>query len=69
LLAEVSHAAWCAAPLEVNDGTPLGVTVQEAFITAVLIGPTTKIKTNNHPHINLEHTVLLPSNAELQFEA
>jgi len=22
-LAEVSHAAWCAAPLEMNDGTPL----------------------------------------------
>jgi hypothetical protein len=28
-----------------NDGTPLGVRVQEAFIAAVLIGPT--IKTNN----------------------
>jgi hypothetical protein len=23
-LVEVSHAAWCAAPLEMNDGTPLG---------------------------------------------
>jgi hypothetical protein len=23
-LAEVSHAAWCAAPLEMNNGTPLG---------------------------------------------
>jgi hypothetical protein len=23
-LAEVSHAAWCAAPLEMNDGIPLG---------------------------------------------
>jgi hypothetical protein len=42
LLAEVSHAAWYAAPLEINDGTPLGVRVQEAFMAAVLIGPTTK---------------------------
>jgi hypothetical protein len=23
-LAEVSHAAWCAAPLEMNNGNPLG---------------------------------------------
>jgi hypothetical protein len=21
---EVSHTAWCAAPLEINNGTPLG---------------------------------------------
>jgi hypothetical protein len=27
-----------------NDGTPLGVRVQEAFMAAVLIGPTTKTK-------------------------
>jgi hypothetical protein len=25
-----------------NDGTPLGVRVQEAFMASVLIGPTTK---------------------------
>jgi hypothetical protein len=29
-----------------NDGTPLGVRVQEAFMAAVLIGPITK--TNKH---------------------
>jgi hypothetical protein len=28
-----------------NDGTPLGVRVQEAFMAAVLIGPTTKTTT------------------------
>jgi hypothetical protein len=27
-LAEVSHAAWFAAPLEMNDGIPLRVRVQ-----------------------------------------
>jgi hypothetical protein len=27
-LAEVALAAWCAAPLEMNEGTPLGVRVQ-----------------------------------------
>jgi hypothetical protein len=32
-----------------NDGTPLVVRVQEAFMAAVLIGPTTKtIKTKEH---------------------
>jgi hypothetical protein len=40
----------CAAPLEINDGTPLGVRVQEAIMAAVLIGPTTK--TNKHIQIN-----------------
>jgi hypothetical protein len=28
-----------------NDGTPLGVRVQEAFMAGVLIGPTTKTTT------------------------
>jgi hypothetical protein len=28
-----------------NDGTPLGVRVQEAFMAAVLIGPTTRTLT------------------------
>jgi hypothetical protein len=45
LLAEVSHPAWCAAPLEINDGTLLGFRVQEVFMAAVLIGPTTKTTT------------------------
>jgi hypothetical protein len=35
-----------------NDGTPLGVRIQEAFMTAVLIGPTTKTNNNNNPSIS-----------------
>jgi hypothetical protein len=27
-LTEVSHATWCGAPLEMNDGTHQGVSVQ-----------------------------------------
>jgi hypothetical protein len=36
-----------------NDGTTLGVRVQEAFMAAVLIGPTTK---NNN---NLTYQIIL----------
>jgi hypothetical protein len=44
-----------------SDGTPLGVRVQEAFMAAVLVGPTTKTTTTFSSFQTLYNAVPLPT--------
>jgi hypothetical protein len=57
LLAEVAHAAWCAAPLEMNEGTPLGSEYNKPS-AVVLKGPTAELY--RYPILKYPQPVFLP---------